>query len=63
MTQVTNLQLKQIDISDDNYSCARSASDNIILCEQDDDGTLEQFWNQVVDDVRKDPTWFTFDNK
>lgn len=62
MAQITNLQLQQISIVDDDFSCEYVSPDGIILCEQADDGSIEQFWDNIVDDVRKDPTWLTFDN-
>lgn len=56
MTLLKDLQLQPIDDKDDDFSCTQSPLDNITLGEQVDDGSLEQFWNEVVDDIHKDPT-------
>lgn len=36
--------------------------DNWELNDRPDTAELEQFWTSVEEDVRKDPTWFTFDD-
>jgi len=33
------------------------------LNERPDEEELESFWTTVEADVKKDPTWFTFDNE
>jgi hypothetical protein len=38
-------------------------SDDIDLDEEIDEDTLNAKWDMIIDDVRKDPQWFTFDNE
>lgn len=64
MSLINNLQLQEIDdLPDDMSSSLSNSDDEINLREPIDEGKLEQFWDQVVEDVHKDPDWFTFDNK
>jgi hypothetical protein len=35
----------------------------IQLNEQLDDQDLEKYWEDVVEDIHKDPEWFTFDDE
>ena len=38
-------------------------ADNIDLNEPVDDASVENYLNQMVQDVREDPEWFNFDDK
>jgi len=42
------------------YVKHRNHDDDIVLSEQLDEGSLEQFWDKVVQDIHRDPEWFTF---
>ena len=42
------------------YVKHRNHDDDIILSEQLDEGSLEKFWDQVVQDIHRDPEWFSF---
>ncbi len=62
------MNLSPVTIDDDELSQAVVADpdehdNNWQLNERPDEVALEAFWNQVDDDVKKDPTWFTFDNE
>ncbi len=64
MSLLDSLQLQQIDDSTDDLSQARFLpDDDITLGDQIDEGALENYWEQVVDDIHKDPDWFSFDSK
>ncbi len=60
--------LSPVTIDDDELSQAVAADpdehdNNWQLNERPDEVALEAFWSQVDEDVKKDPTWFTFDNE
>lgn len=59
MSLLNYLQFQEIDEEDDIPKKHR-AQDEILLDDQIDEGSLEEFWEKVVEDVRKDPDWFTF---
>ncbi len=42
---------------------AHVQADNIDLNEPVDDASVENYLNQMVQDVREDPEWFNFDDK
>lgn len=64
MSLINNLQLQEIDDSNDDISSGFTPDgDDINLGEQIDEDNLEQYWNKVVQDIHDDPTWFNFDNK
>jgi hypothetical protein len=42
------------------YVKHRNHDDDIVLSEQLDEGSLERFWDKVVQDIHHDPEWFTF---
>lgn len=45
------------------YVKHRNHDDDILLNEQLDEGSLEKFWDQVVQDIHQDPEWFSFANE
>lgn len=60
MSLLNFLRFQEIDASPDDMSDAHRMSDDIMLDEQIDEGSLERFWEQVVEDIHQDPEWFTF---
>jgi len=63
MSLLNYLQFQKIDDTTDEAVDDYSPSDDISLNEPIDEGSLEKFWDQVVSDVREDPTWFDFAGK
>ncbi|MEO5691279.1 MAG: hypothetical protein ABIQ64_03785 [Candidatus Saccharimonadales bacterium] len=62
------MQLSPVTIDNDELTRAVAADpdehdNNWELNERPDEVQLEAFWSQVDDDVKKDPTWFTFDSE
>jgi len=60
MSLLNYLQFQEIDSSNDDIADTHRQQDDILLDEPMDEGTLEKFWEQVVDDIHKDPDWFSF---
>lgn len=60
MSLLNFLQFQEIDSSSDDMADGHRTQDDIMLDEQIDEGSLEIFWEQVVEDIHKDPEWFTF---
>lgn len=66
MSVLQYLQLQPVEPNDDGTSDSpldasyNPAADDITLEERPDEAQLETFWNDVVDDIHKDPDWFTF---
>ncbi len=58
-------RLKLQDIEDDiEVSVSNTQSDgDISLVEPVDETKLEVFWDEVIQDVHKDPTWVDFNKK
>jgi hypothetical protein len=64
MSLLNYLQFQEIDDSSDDIPDEhRPQDDDILLDEQLDEGSLESFWEQVVQDIHEDPEWFTFADK
>jgi len=64
MSLLNYLQFQEIDSSSDDIPCEHQAqNDDICLVEQIDEDSLENFWEQVVDDIHKDPDWQTFSDE
>ncbi len=63
MSLLNYLQPQKIDEMSDEFYDGRMTDDQIELNEQIDEDSLEQFWDKVVDDIHKDPSWFNFDDK
>ena len=60
MSVLNYLQFQEIDpLGDDIPDCHRQ-QDDIILDEPFDEGSLENFWDKVVQDIHNDPEWFSF---
>lgn len=60
MSLLNYLQFQEIDSSSDDMLDTHRQQDDILLDEPVDEGTLEQFWDQVVQDIHEDPDWFSF---
>lgn len=60
MSELDYLQLQPIGSSSDDISDEHRKQDEIILKEEIDEDNLENYWNQVVEDIHEDPDWFTF---
>lgn len=64
MSLLNFLRFQEIDSSSDDISDKRRQQDDTIeLDEQLDEGSLESFWDKVVQDIHDDPEWFTFADK
>ncbi len=62
MSIFDHLQLQEIDDSSANKSGTSDPDDEIRLNEQLDENSLDAYWDKVVNDIHKDPQWFTFDD-
>lgn len=60
MSLLKYLQFQEIDSSSDDIPDTHRQQDDISLDESLDEGSLEQFWDKVVQDIRDDPDWFSF---
>lgn len=60
------LQLQPVEPNDDGSSDSPLDSyeqdENITLDDYIDGQQLEDAWNHIVEDIEKDPEWFTFTN-
>jgi len=63
MSLLNYLEFQEIDESPDDIPDDHRPQDDIVLDEQLDEGSLESFWEQVVQDIHEDPEWFTFVDK
>jgi len=63
MSLLNYLQFQKIDELSDDIPDEHCPQDDIVLEEQLDEGSLEHFWEQVVEDIHTDPEWFTFADK
>jgi len=63
MSLLKYLQFQKIDSSSDDIPEEHLPQDDINLKEPVDETSLEQYWNQVVDDIHGDPEWFNFDKE
>jgi len=62
MSFLNHLEFQPIDKYTDTDD-SHAATDNIDLNEPVDDASVENYLNQMVQDVRDDPEWFNFDDK
>ncbi len=60
MSLLKYLQFQEIDSSPDDIPDAHRQQDDILLDEKFDEQSLEEFWEQVVQDIHNDPDWFSF---
>ena len=60
MSELNYLQFQPIDSSSDDTSSGQQKDEDIILDEQIDENSLENYWDEVVQDIHQDPDWFTF---
>jgi len=60
MSELNYLQFQPIDSSSDDTFNTQQKDEDIILDEQIDENSLENYWEEVVQDIHKDPDWFTF---
>jgi len=65
MSLLNYLQFQPIDPASDKdeIPVEHQVNEEIDLKEQIDEGHLEEFWNQVVQDIHEDPEWFSFSDK
>ncbi len=64
MSILKNLALQEIDNATDEISAGYCAyDDEIVLNDQINEGQLEKFWDNVVEDIHHDPTWIDFSKK
>jgi len=65
MSLLNYLQFQPIDPASDKdeIPAEHQVNEKIDLKEQIDEGHLEEFWNQVVQDIHEDPEWFNFADK
>lgn len=54
------LQPQEIENEPDKLVRAKEMSESFDLKEPVDEESLEAFWNQVEEDIQKDPDWFKF---
>ena len=60
MSLLNYLRFQEIDSSKEDIPDQHRQQDDIMLDEPFDEGSLENFWEQVVQDIHKDPDWFSF---
>jgi hypothetical protein len=63
MSELNHLVFQPIDPTSDDDDIPdghRQSDDDIELNEQIDESSLENYWEQVVEDIHQDPDWFTF---
>lgn len=61
MSLLNYLQFQEIDDpTGEDIPDSHRVHDDIFLEEPFDEGTLESFWDKVVDDIHNDPDWFSF---
>ncbi|MEI7918031.1 MAG: hypothetical protein WCH58_01490 [Candidatus Saccharibacteria bacterium] len=60
MSLLNYLRFQEIDSSPDDISDTHREQDDILLDEKLDEQSLEEFWEQVVQDIHDDPDWFSF---
>lgn len=65
MTLLNFIQFQPIDPASDQDEIDEDHKihQEIQLDEQLDDQDLEKYWESVVEDIHKDPEWFTFTNE
>ncbi|MEI6850621.1 MAG: hypothetical protein WCK26_01485 [Candidatus Saccharibacteria bacterium] len=63
MSELNYLQFQEIDSSTEDISDKHRQEDDINLNEQIDENSLESYWEKVVQDIHKDPDWFTFSDE
>lgn len=54
------LQAETVSTESDKLIRARDMSETLDLKESIDEDDLDRFWNQVEEDIQKDPDWFKF---
>jgi len=62
MSLLNYLQFQEIDTTSDEIPDQHRVQDNILL-DDIDEQSLEDFWDQVVQDIHNDPDWFSFANE
>ena len=60
MSELNYLKFQKIDPSSDDIDDEHKHQDEIVLDDDIDEDNLESYWDQVVQDIHKDPSWFTF---
>lgn len=59
MSLLNYLQFQEIDATSDEMPDQHRVQDDILL-DDIDEQSLEDFWDQVVQDIHNDPDWFSF---
>lgn len=60
MSLLNYLQFQEIDLDEDQTSNIMREDDEISLNDPIDEGSLENFWDKVDQDIQNDPEWFSF---
>lgn len=65
MSLLKNLQSQDIDSGQEDrpVSHRHHKEDDINLNEPVDEASFDAFWDRVVEDIHKDPQWFTFSDE
>jgi len=63
MSELNYLQFQPIGSSSDDIPDEHRHQDVIVLDDDIDEDSLESYWDKVVDDIHKDPSWFNFDDE
>lgn len=64
MSIFNRLQLQEIDdLSSNKKGGSSQSEDEIRLDEQIDENSLDSYWDKVINDIHKDPEWFTFSDE
>lgn len=62
MSLLNCLEFQPIESKEDVPAAHRRNPDDIVLDDEFDEEALNAKWDMIVEDIRKDPQWFTFDN-
>jgi hypothetical protein len=67
MSDLKYLQLQPVEPNDDGTSDSPlddyARDEDINLDEDIDEQAIEEAWTNIVNDIEKDPEWFTFSNE
>ena len=63
MSLLKYVEFQPIDHLDGPIPVEHTSCDDFSLDDVIDEASLEKFWDQVVEDIHKDPEWFNFDSE
>lgn len=63
MSLIKYVEFQPIDHLSDPIPDNHTNFDDINLNEQIDEKSLEKFWDEVIEDIHKDPEWYSFNDK